>query len=188
MEQEEGHKSKTEREIIESVLAGEQEDFRFLLMTYQNGIFALVMRTVGERDVAEELTQDVFVRAYNGLHHFRFESKFSTWLIRIAINVTNSYFASKSFRDRKRLAPLTSSINQVATDSAESAEILDESLKHLQDCIAKLKPHFREVVMLCGLERKSYEEASLILKIPVGTVGSRMNKAFKILKESYWQS
>ena len=174
-----------EQEIIARVLAGEREEFRHLVRRYQDMVFALVMRQVGQRTTAEELTQEVFIRAFRSLHTFREEAKFSTWLIRIAINHTNSFFVSKRFKQSQKTEEFNPAVHDMTTSSPESELERKQRAQTLQKALAGLKPNFRDVITLCGLEGKSYDEAAEVLGIPVGTVRSRLNKARLLVKQSF---
>lgn len=177
-----------EVEIIKRVLAGEREEFRHLVRTHQGTVYGMIMRQVGDSSIANELSQDTFLRAYRGLAGFRFNSRFSTWLTRIAINVTNSYFVSRRYKEQKRTKPL----DQVAVRALEEAAgdnsgYSEAEIKRLRSCVGGLKALYRDVVVLCCLEGKTYEEAASILEIAPGTVGSRLNKAFELLRASFFQ-
>lgn len=179
---------RSESEVVGSVLAGNRDDFTVLVRNHQSRIYSMIRRQVGEEQVAEELTQDVFASAYRALSGFRSEAQFSTWLTRIALNRTNTYFTSFAHRQRKNAVPIKE-FHLLSGDFSESQEnSTDEDLVRLQETLGKLKSIHREVVILCCIENRSYDEAAEILQIPVGTVGSRLNKAFQQLRKSFWQS
>lgn len=119
---------------------------------------------------ARDLAQEVFIKAYLGLKSFRFASTFSTWILRITLNTTNNYFSSRHYKEREASLPFQAEMHgQTAEDVPQFNEGL---LAHLQSGIASLRPKLRDVVVLCGLENKSYEETAQILGIPAGTVAS----------------
>lgn len=164
-------------QIIEQVLAGDKQAFRFLVLRYQSQVFAMLMRQIAERDLAEELTQETFLRAYRELKSFRGEAKFSSWLIRIALNLSNSYFSSKRFKQRKQTESLEMENDRTTNETPHSRAERHEMLKRFRASLELISPKLREVMVLCGLEDRSYEEAAQILEIPVGTVRSRLNQA-----------
>lgn len=176
-----------ERELIKRVLAGERDEFRTLVERHQDTIYALVMRQVGDATVARELSHEAFVKAYRNLSSFRFASSFSTWLVRIAMNTTHSYFSSAHYKARLRNVSLESSpelLDDHSTDSDPTQRAHErEKVQTLRDAIGSLKPIYREVVTLCFLESKTYQEAAQILEIPLGTVCSRLNIAQHKLRE-----
>lgn len=171
-------------ETIRRVIAGERNEFRHLVLGHQNMVFSLINRQVANRAIAEELTQETFVKAFKHLESFRFESKFSTWLSRIAINLSNSYFASKRYKQLKKTEEYNAEMHEQSGNNLEERESQKELLSCFQSALAELKPKFREVLTLCGLEGISYEEAAETLEIPVGTVRSRLNKARLLMKEA----
>lgn len=170
--------------LIERILAGDQEEFRLLLRRYQNLIFSMIFRQVGNRDTAADLTQETFLRAYSGLPHFRFRSTFKTWLTRISLNVTATYFESRSYREERRTEALDTR-DHSETDTGESPIEKERALNCLQSALSLLSPQFREVIVLCKLEGRSYTEAAEILQVAPGTVGSRLNSAQQELRKTF---
>lgn len=141
------------------------------------------MRQVGDRSIADDLTQETFLKAYTKLSSFRSESRFSTWLVRIALNTTKNYFNSRAYKQRRA----NMEINETQLPAASEGRIdawTEERLTHLRSKISELPEKFRDTLVLVGLEGKSYDEAALILSIPVGTVRSRLNTARNILRKS----
>lgn len=164
-----------ERQIIERVVSGHVDEYRLLVLAHQSKVFAVIMRSIGDECVAQELTQDVFVRAFRSLSRFRHEARFSTWLVRIALNVTHSYCDSKWYRRQRCTVPLDAmpiECGDSATDGFDGF-----ALKRLEWVITMLNGKLRDVFVLCALEQRSYAEAAEILDVPLGTIRSRLNKA-----------
>lgn len=181
-----------EQEVIRKVLAGAKEEYRHLVAANQSQIYAMMLKQVGDPTVAEELTQDAFVRAYRHLNKFRFDARFSTWLTRIALNLSHSYFASRRFKEQQRSTSLDMSTyernhQQNSSDSEQDSPYDPEAIQQLRRAIQQLKPKFREVLVLCGLEKKSYQEAADLLGIRVGTVRSRLSRARHQLQQLYFE-
>lgn len=172
----------SEAEIIRAVVGGDREAFRHLVTRYKNRIFALVMRQVGSRSVAEELTQEIFVKAFLHMRTFRFDSAFSTWLTRIAINHTHSYFGSRRYKQSSRTDEFLPEQHSGSAESPETGLERTERMRRFQLALAGLSPKLHAALTLCALEGKSYEEAAAILRVPVGTVRSRLNTARLQLK------
>lgn len=172
-----------ESEVIKQVLSGDKNAFESLVVTHQDLIFAMIMRQVGHVSTAEELTQEVFIKAFKNLKSFNFEAKFSTWLTRIAINHTTSFFRSRRFKESKQTEAIKEEANKVSEDKLSSGYELKEQLAAFRNCFKKLGPKFQAIITLCGLEERSYEEAALIAEVPLGTVRSRLNKARLLLKD-----
>lgn len=167
--------------VVDRIKNGDSSSFEELVEKYQHQVVSLIARQVGDQIVAEELAQDVFVRAYKGIKSFRGESNFSTWLIRISLNVVNSYFSSKLYKQRKRTLEFSLSKHDIQEELAD--EVTDESKELLRVALENLKPQFKDVLVLCSLEGKKYEDVASILDVPIGTVRSRLNKARLLLKE-----
>lgn len=169
-----------EHALIRRVLKGDREQFRYFVIGYKDQMFSLVRRQVSDIELAKDLTQEIFVRAFTGLANFRFESAFSTWLTCIAMNHLHSFFASRRFRESKR----TTDLESVAAEGGHSDPIGEAQITaKFQRALALLSAPQREVLALIALEGKSYEEVAGMLGIPLGTVRSRLNKARTTLKE-----
>jgi RNA polymerase sigma factor (sigma-70 family) len=168
--------------IVQRVLAGEKDEYRHLVRANQDQVYAMIMRQVGDPHTARDLTQEVMVRAYVSLPKFQFKCKFSTWLTRIALNLTSSYFSSKEFKRRARTTTLDAEDYEGFCRAGEASAASEQALQQLRLCVAALTPKYREVLVLCGFESKSYEEAARLLGVPVGTVCSRLNTARGLLR------
>ncbi|MBL7662960.1 sigma-70 family RNA polymerase sigma factor [bacterium] len=168
-----------ERELIQRILAGATDEFRLIVLKYQELIVNLIFRQTGDRDVANDLAQETFIKVFKGLSRFRGEAALKTWITRIAINTCNTYFRSRAYRESRLRTANLAAIEATARSTSNPAQDLE--LSQLQHAIATLNPIFREVLVLCGIEQRSYEEVSKILNIPVGTVRSRLNRARLLL-------
>lgn len=172
-----------EHQLIRDVLGGHRNQFEDLVVRYQGMIFGMIKRQVRDEATARDLSQETFLRAFKGLKGFRFRSTFSTWITRIALNVTHSYFSSRRYKEVQRNVALEP--EHIA--QAQRPEMVDTGtdpsvIAALQRSIGALKPKFREVIVLCSLEGKTYAETAEILQIPIGTVCSRMNTALSQLR------
>lgn len=175
----------SDEEIVRAVIRGDRDLFRHLVLKYQNRVYSLIRRQVASHELAEELSQEVFLKAFKSLKQFRFDSKFSTWLTRIALNQTFSYFQSRRYKEARRTEDFEMDKHETQSSETPASEIeRRKRLSIFRHAVAELKPIFRDVVTLCGLDGRSYEEVAEILKVPVGTVRSRLNKARLLLKES----
>jgi RNA polymerase sigma-70 factor (ECF subfamily) len=164
-------------EIVRRILAGEREDFRLLVDKHKHMVFGMIMRQIGTREIAEEIAQETFCRAYLSLKHFRFESAFATWLTRIALNQTSTYFASRRFKESRRTESFDLAQHDSQGGDPQAGQESKATLMAFRGAIGALSPKLREVLVLCTLEQKSYEEVAAALGIPVGTVRSRLNAA-----------
>jgi len=165
----------SDSELVRRITGGKKQEFRLLVERYQTQLFSMIMRQVRERDIAEELLQETLLRSYRSLHSFRGDSKLNTWMIRIALNVTNSYFASRRFKEKQKTEFAEHKTMDRFSSAFSSTE--EKLVRRVESILGKLKPKMREVVVLIGFEGKSYEEAAAVLEIPVGTVRSRLYNA-----------
>ncbi len=172
--------------VIMRIKSGIPSEFSHIVLRYQENIYALIMRQVGDENISQELTQESFIKAYKGISKFRGDSKVLTWLTRIALNVTNSYFDSRRYKEAKQNIVFDPILHE-STLSDPKEEYPEELIQALQKFLTTLKAHHREAVVLCALEGKSYKEVADILEIPIGTVSSRMTTALKQLREKFQQ-
>ena len=169
--------------LIRRIVGGDRELFRTLVLRHQDLVYGMVMRQVGDRAVAEDLSQEVFLRAYRALGQFKNESRFSTWVARITLNQVASYFASANFRQKRQTVEFRVEEHDQTLDAQGAVQGDLQGVFHR--ALAALSPKLRDVLVLCGLEGMSYEDAASFLKIPVGTVRSRLNAARLGMRSAY---
>ena len=164
---------------IEKVLSGETESFAPLLERYSKQVFTLIVKIVGKREDAEELTQDVFVKAYGSLAKFRADSSFSTWIYRIAYNTAISATRKKGF-DSMSIDKTT--LNDVPDEPDEtiSGDSDDVRIDCLNWALGQLPSEERAMIMLFYRENKSMEEIAVIAKLTETNVKT---KIFRIRKK-----
>lgn len=172
-------------DLVRAFLAGDERAFREIVTRYQVRLLNFIYRTIGDRERAEDLVQEVFIRVYRHLARFDQSKKFSTWIYTIASNL-----AKNELRNRSR-NPLVlfQTLTQGWDDEERPLEFEDPDARpddqyrkrHLRELIdkfvAELPPHHREVFVLRELEGKSYEEIAEITSCNLGTVKSRLNRA-----------
>ena len=171
--------------VVTAFLNGEERGFEELVERYQGRLLNFVYRTIGDREKAEDLVQEVFIRVYRHLHRFDRSKKFSTWIYTIASNL-----AKNELRNRSR-NPLVlfQTIRKSWQDDDRPLQFEDTTARpddlyrkrHLrslvENTVAQLPAHHREVFVLRELEGKSYEEIAEITSCNLGTVKSRLNRA-----------
>jgi RNA polymerase sigma-70 factor (ECF subfamily) len=171
--------------LIEAHLAGDPHAYGQIVTRYQVRLLNFVYRMIGDRERAEDLVQEAFLRVHRHLDRFDRTRKFSTWLYTIASNL-----AKNELRNRSRSPLIT--FEQACPRDEENARPVDfedlanrpddlyerRQLKQLVDeTVTRLTPHHREVFVLRELEGKSYEEIADIMHCNLGTVKSRLNRA-----------
>jgi RNA polymerase sigma-70 factor (ECF subfamily) len=171
--------------VVGAFLGGEERAFQELVERYQTRLLNFVFRTIGDRERAEDLVQEVFIRVYRHLHRFDQSKKFSTWIYTIASNL-----AKNELRNRSR-NPLVlfQALESPWSDDPRPLEFEDSSYRpddmyrkrHLRALVERtveqLPRHHRLVFVLREIEGKSYEEISDITSTNLGTVKSRLNRA-----------
>src|SRR5688500_7831985 len=170
--------------VVTAFLGGEERAFSELVTRYQTRLLNFVYRTIGDREKAEDLVQEVFIRVYRHLHRFDRSKKFSTWIYTIASNL-----AKNELRNRSR-NPLVlfQTIKKNWQDEDRPLQFEDVGSRpddlyrkrHLrelvEDSVAQLPELHREVFVLRELEGNSYEEIAEITTRHLGTVKSRLNQ------------
>jgi RNA polymerase sigma-70 factor (ECF subfamily) len=160
--------------IINRVLYESTEAYRLLVAKYQIPVYNLLLRMVHDRDDAKELTQEVFVKAYEALPSFRFEYRFFSWLYRIAINLALSHIK----KQRQYVG-----LEQIKNFAEETNEKDTENENHLKMAVEKLKDKYKTVIVLKYYQQLSYKEVAVVLDISEKKVRSRLYDARMQIKE-----
>lgn len=182
-----------EAAFVARLQARDETAFNELMQLYQRRVFALVFRMLGRRAEAEEVTQDTFVQVFRHIDRFRGDSKLSTWLFRVAVNLSknrikrNARRQSGAHQDLDAIADHSQldsgggvSVGSVARpDQLAQGRQLETIVKA---AMMELEPEFRELVILRDVEDLSYEEIAEITELPRGTVKSRIHRGRAQLK------
>lgn len=171
--------------LVASYLAGEKRAFTELMERYQTRLLNFIYRTTGDRERAEDLVQETFIRVYRHLHRFDQTKKFSTWVYTIASNLAKNELRNRSrnplvlfqsitknWQDEERPLQFEDSGNR-PDDLFRKRDIREK----VEDAVGQLPEHHRNVFVLRELEGKSYEEIAEITHTNLGTVKSRLNRA-----------
>ena len=170
----------SDAELVKGCLAGRHEAWETIVRQYHQRIYNLAYRFTGRFDEAEDLTQEIFLKVYRSLASYRSDSgALITWIIRVARNhIIDQY---RKFRiERSRTDPLEAEDQRVQypSRSVGPAEALEQ--RELSDrvhrALLRVSEDLREAVILRDLEEFTYEEIAEMLKVPVGTVKSRINR------------
>jgi RNA polymerase sigma-70 factor (ECF subfamily) len=172
--------SDEEQQLLVRARAGEHRALRQVYNTYQSQVRAHLFRLLGPDCEIDDLTQIVFARAFNALEKFQGNSTLSTWLYRITANTTHNLLRQRFRRDRVKSAlSWFNASREAGSVGAGRVEARDEAHRILQ----QLRPDLREVFVLYHYEGLTLQEISNILEKPVSTVGDRLTRARKRLRE-----
>ncbi len=166
-----------DKKLVRQCLKGDQKAFECLLDRYQKAVFNVALRMVGNIDDAADLTQTVFVRAYEKLGSYNERYKFFSWLYKIAINAAINFLEQK-----KRYDVLTDREVSQEPRVEEQVEALDR-VEKLENAILELRPEYRIMIVLRHFHDFSYDEMGEILDLPEKTVKSRLFTARQMLKD-----
>ena len=183
-----------EAKLIERLIARDERAFNELVRAYERRILALVFRMLGNRAEAEDLAQEVFVQVFKAIGTFRGDSKLSTWMYRIAINLCKNrtkYLRVRHTDEQDELEAIAERVPMGEVKRANVAQVArpDEMMagkqveRIVQNAILELDPTFRECLVLRDVEELSYEEIGEITSLPPGTVKSRIHRARAQLRE-----
>lgn len=179
----------TDAQLVAHALAGSQEAFRELVLRFERPVFSLIARMVQDPAMAEDLAQEAFVKAYRSLHTYDASRKLSSWLFKIAHNTTIDHLrrhvpdtvsleASPDDDGRGGLAAVLS--DGSVEDPAAAAERRDMA-RSLERAISRLRPEYREAVVLFYVEGATYQEICEVTRLPLGTVKTNLHRARKEL-------
>jgi RNA polymerase sigma-70 factor, ECF subfamily len=169
--------------LVKRVQKGDKGAFDLLVMKYQHKIVNLVMRYVRDPEVALDITQEAFIKAYRALPRFRGDSAFYTWMYRIAVNTAKNHLAAQRRRpmdvelDLQDPEQYDLHARLRETDTPEGVTLGRELKEIVERAIAALPEDLRTAIILRELEGMSYEEIAQTMECPVGTVRSRIFRA-----------
>lgn len=171
--------------LVSAYLAGQGRAFDALVDRYQHRLVNFIYRTVGDRERSEDLVQEAFIRVHRHIARFDHSKKFSTWIYTIASNLAKNELRNRSRNPLVLFQTMTANWD----DDERPLEFEDSSMRpddlyrkrHIrslvEQTVARLPEHHREVFVLRELEGKSYEEIADITRCNLGTVKSRLNRA-----------
>jgi RNA polymerase sigma-70 factor (ECF subfamily) len=170
--------------LITTFQSGDLDVYRYLVERYQERIRNLLFSIFRDRDFIDDLAQEVFIKAYQALPHFRFEASFYTWLYRIAVNKSRDELRKKKTRRFFSFQTLDEGIEKelnvrlsVQPENRDTQELVAMGLKTLPE-------KFRTAVVLKDIEGLSYEEIAEVMQCELGTVKSRISRARAMLRKA----
>ena len=184
----------TDQEVVERASAGSEAAYRELVRRYQRPVFSLIYRMVRDRELAEDLTQETFVKVLNAIERYRPEYKFSSWIFKIANNAAIDHLR------RRELATLSldggpdaMTPDQVQATSLQLGDATESALDELEArelgtqierAIGALRPEYRACIIMRHVEGRAYDEIADVLDLPLGTVKTYIHRARAELRES----
>ena len=168
----------SDEEVVEITRTKNKEAYAEVIKRYQGKLMRYAKYLVNDDERASDVIQDSFIKAYINLNSFDTKRKFSSWIYRIvhneAMNLINKY---------KKEKPLFENIDFDSGVNVEEEYTQNEVRKMVKNCLKEMSLLYREPLSLYYLEEKSYKEISDILRIPIGTVGTRINRAKLIMRQ-----
>lgn len=172
----------TDAELVDQALQ-QRDSFELLVERYQHRIFRFIFGYCGDQVMAEDIAQEVFVKAYFALKTFDKKKSFSTWLFTLARN--HSIDVLRKGKLTKTISIEENELDQVLVSKDESPDDLVSSIfKHglIVNALQDLQPKYREVILLFYIQELSYEEIAEVIKKPLGTVKTHLSRAKDALK------
>jgi RNA polymerase sigma-70 factor, ECF subfamily len=168
----------TDEQLIEIVRTSDKNQYAELMHRYESKLLRYVTYLVTDEQLAADIVQETFIKAYIHANGFNLKQKFSSWLYRIAHNqAINAVTHHKPVVRESDMFTLVES-----TENIEDDFIRKELHTQLHHCLSELPVQYREPLVLFFLEEKSYQEISDILRLPMGTVSTRINRAKQFVK------
>ncbi len=174
-----------EKELVQRSREGDEEAFGALVKKYKTKVFNMAFSFTRDREAADDLAQEIFIKAYYALSKFKFKSGFGTWLYRIAVNHIKDHLRKKkkdrhiSFDNVRHESKLA----EVEADRKSDAREKENRIRLLHRALQSLPQKYRVILTLRDVQGHSYEEIANILELSPGTVDSRLHRARKMLRE-----
>jgi RNA polymerase sigma-70 factor (ECF subfamily) len=181
-------------DVVALAQQGRDSAFRELIRRYERPVFSLIYRMVRDRELAEDLAQDTFIKVLNHIDKYRPEFKLSSWLFKIANNVAIDHLRrrqvdtvsmSGSPHAGSAVEVEATSFDIASSDESALDEIESKELgSAIEKAIARLRPEYKSCILLRHVEGRSYEEIAATLDLPLGTVKTYIHRARQQLRES----
>lgn len=186
--------ARSDQEIVALARQGLEAGYRELVRRYQRPVFSLIYRMVRDRELAEDLAQETFIKVLNAVDSYRPEYKFSSWIFKIANNAAIDHLRRRELDtlslDGSPHAETADAVEATALqvgDNQESPLEEVESIelgKAIEAAIGRLRPEYRSCILLRHVEGRPYEEIAEILNLPLGTVKTYIHRARNELRQA----
>ena len=183
----------TDQEVVAQARDGREAAYRELIRRYERPVFSLVLRMVRDRQLAEDLSQETFIKALNAIGSYRPEYKFSSWIFKIANNAAIDHLRRRELDtlslDGAPHAATPEEIEATALQVGDKGETPLEELEArelgsaIERAIAQLRPEYRACILLRHVEGLAYEEIAQSLDLPLGTVKTYIHRARHELRD-----
>jgi RNA polymerase sigma-70 factor (ECF subfamily) len=185
--------SLSDQDVVAWALQGAETAYRELLRRYERPVYALIFRMVRDRELAEDLTQETFVKVLNALDRYRSEFKFSSWIFKIANNAAIDQLRRREL-DTLSLegGPDAVTPERIEATSLQVGDATESPLEELEarelgsaieQAIARLRPEYQACIIMRHVEGRPYDEIADILELPLGTVKTYIHRARAELRE-----
>lgn len=186
--------SATDQEIVALAREGREAAYRELIRRYERPVFSLILRMVRDRELAEDLAQETFIKALNAIGSYRPEFKFSSWIFKIANNAAIDHLRRREL-DTLSIdgAPHATSAEDIEATALQVGDKSETPLAELEArelgsaierAIGRLRPEYRSCIMLRHVEGMAYEEIAQLLDLPLGTVKTYIHRARHELRDT----
>lgn len=177
----------SDSELIQVIHTQNREAYKELFARYQKKLFTYIFHLVGNRDETEDILQNVFQKTFKNIEHFDVSRKFSSWIYRIAHNEAVNFLKRKSKRYTVSWEDVSTSKDklEISTNDEQVEDKLmrEQTVKEVNDAMRKLPKKYQQVLKMRYFEEYSYDRISKIMKKPVNTVGTLINRAKRKLME-----
>jgi len=178
---------RTDQELVRLCLKGQERAAHELVSRYQRPVFSFICRMVRDRELAEDLAQDTFIRAFDNLAKYDPDYKFSSWLFKVGHNLTVDHIRRRELDT----VSIHGAPDAVTSDQQEATSVIlesefeqpDELLEarelgaSIEEAIERLRPEYRTAILLRHVEGYSYDEIAEVMEIPLGTVKTYIHRA-----------
>ncbi len=179
--------SAADQEVVRWAREGHERAFRELIRRYERPVFSLIYRMVRDRELAEDLAQETFVKVLNAIDSYRPEFKFSSWIFKIANNAAIDHLRKRELKtlslEGARDATTPDRVEATALQVRDRGESPLEEMEArelggaIEQAITRLRPEYQSCILLRHVEDRSYEEIAEILGLPLGTVKTYIHRA-----------